>query len=217
MIIMQDYQQRLRQLSTIAVESVAVPLANEMLAEVKNRIVLDGKKSDNTQIGQYSVKSAYFEKKVFDKQSAFKPTGKKESILYSTVNINTGKVKSPKRRTITSFGEKIYSKGEKGFQYDERMTMFLAGGYKELRLIQGKPIDKINENYTGSTLAAYQQAQGEGFIVQGFTTQKSSLIRHGQELKRGDIFKPTKEELATYNTEFSKGIQDLQVKILKGV
>lgn len=180
MITMQDYQQRLRQLSTIAVESVAVPLANEMLAEVKNRIVLDGKGSNNAPIGQYSTKSAYFGREAFDKQGAFKPQGK--------------------------FGARKDAK-----------TMYIPTGYKGLRDVQGKPSDKINENYTGSTLAAYQQAQGEGFIVQGFTTQKSSLIRHGQELKRGDIFKPTKEELTTYNTGFSKGIQDLQVKILKGV
>lgn len=171
---MQEYQARLRKLSAIAVESIAVPLANEMLANIKNRIVLDGKKTDEGQIGQYSTKSAYFGRQAFDKQSAFKPQ-------------------------------------------KNRKTMFIPDGYKGLRQIQGKPTQFINENYTGSTLATYQQTNGNGVILQGFTTEKSSLIRKGQEAKRGKIFSPSADELKLYNTEFAKGVQEVQVKILRGV
>ncbi len=37
------YISKIRELANIAVEHAVVPAANEMLAEVKNRIALDGK------------------------------------------------------------------------------------------------------------------------------------------------------------------------------
>lgn len=77
---MQEYYGKLQGLledaSLKIAQKATVPAANEMLAEVKNRIVRDGKKSDDSEIGNYSTKSAYFGREAFDKKSSFKPQGK---------------------------------------------------------------------------------------------------------------------------------------------
>lgn len=172
---MPEYISKMQELAAISAEAAIIPAANEMLAEIKNRIVIDGKGSSGNQIGQYSTKAAYFSQQQFDKKGAFKPRGK--------VRTNT-------------------------------KTMYLPAGYKELRDIQGKPTDNIKVNYTGSTMAAYQQAAVEGGVVQGLTTERAKDIREGQERKRGNIFAPTKDELDIFNKNVAKEIAGLQIKIL---
>jgi hypothetical protein len=82
-----------------------------------------------------------------------------------------------------------------------KSTMYIATGYKGLREIQGKPTGSVNETYTGSTMLAYQMQPISNGAVIGFTTQKASLIRKGQEAKKGKIFSPTQEEMNIYNEE----------------
>ncbi len=77
----QEYLQRLKSLRDNAtekvVENIIVPNANELLANIKNRIVRDKKNSSGSSIGQYSTKPIYASVDQFDKRGAFKPIGKR--------------------------------------------------------------------------------------------------------------------------------------------
>lgn len=211
--------------------SAYLPAVNELLAEVKNRISVDGKNTAGGSIGQYSTKSAYFTKKQFTKQSAFKGTGKSESSLYSTVSIKVnkktkaityGKVNKAKRLTGIIGGKEVGIKNAVGFHAEERTSMFLPGGYKELRLIQGRDISKINETYSGSLMLAFQLQVNEKDIVTGMTDKKSALIRAGQEdgtkkMKgRGKIFYASEAELTTYAVNVAEIQAEVITKIMAG-
>jgi hypothetical protein len=179
---LEQYRDRIAALAKAAsqkqAEAIIIPAGNEMLALLKNRIIVDGKGSNNNVIGQYSTKSAYFSQSQFDKKSSFKPRGK----------VRTG-----------------------------TKTMYIETGYKGLREIQGKPVDNIKENYTGSTMAAYQQVAQQAAIVQGMTTKKASDIRKGQEQKKGKIYQPTQDELSDFKKNIIAATQQLTINILNGV
>lgn len=177
---LEEYQERLRNLASVAAQSAAeqiiIPNANELLAKIKNRIQIDGKNSSGSDIGRYSKKPAYYSRDQFDKKSSFKPIGK------------TGK------RT--------------------KSTMYVSDGYYGLRGLQGKPNDKINETYTGSTMASYQLEPIEKGAVIGFLNKQSSDIRKGQEKKRGPIFSATDEEMREYSEQVAKDTAEITLKIL---
>lgn len=77
---LQEYTNNLKQLAGDASAKLAlnirVPAANMMLATIKNRIIREGKASDNSEIGRLSTKPAYFSRKAFVVKGAFKPQGK---------------------------------------------------------------------------------------------------------------------------------------------
>lgn len=183
----EEYILKLKQLRDIvserAVQEILVPNTNELLANIKNRIVRDKKNSSGSQIGTYSIKPMYATQKQFDKKSAFKPIGKK------------GPTKS---------------------------SMYLPGGYSQLRSIQGKQVDGVNVNYTGSTMLSYQmQVKGKD-VVLGFTDIESSKIRKGLENGTkgrkgyGNIYNATQQEIANYNKNVAEDSKELTLKILHG-
>lgn len=99
-----------------------------------------------------------------------------------------------------------------------RKTMYLPHGYKQLRDIQGKPTDNIKANYTGSTMAAYQQQVTDKEVLQGMTDKRSSEIRKGLERqKKQDIYKPTKQEIEDYKEDVMKEFKSLNLKLIAGV
>lgn len=187
-ITLEQYQNKLSQLakegSEKAIESIVVPAANELLANIKNRIIKDGQKSDGSKIGNYSVKPIYVEREAFIQKSKFKPKGK------------TGKTTFDNGRPHKS--------------------MYLQQGYKELRSIQGRPVDKINEFYSGSTMASYQMEVQSNQVLLGITNEKSAKIRAGQEKRFGKIFSATRQEIEDYNKEVVKGNKDLVSRIFNG-
>lgn len=77
----QEYLERLKKLRDQSVEKmvdqVIFPNGNELLANIKNRIVRDKKNSSGGSIGQYSIKPMYATVNQFDKKGAFKPVGKR--------------------------------------------------------------------------------------------------------------------------------------------
>lgn len=153
-----------------------VPAANELLAETKNRIVLDGKKTDGNLIGHYSTKSMYASKDQFVKKGAFKNVGKT--------------------------GDKTKS------------SMYLPGGYKQFRSIQGRQVEKIDESLSGNTMASYQLEVADKAILLGMVNQKASKIRKGQDKKFGSIFASSVQELTDYQDNVTKSVQELQRKAL---
>jgi hypothetical protein len=96
-------------------------------------------------------------------------------------------------------------------------SMYLPQGYKELRQVQGRPTDKINETYSGDTMAAYQlEATPNGAKI-GFINERASKIRNGQEARFGKIFYAQKEELELYNKDVTEAAKEFTLKFLKGV
>ncbi len=152
--------------------NIFVPATTRLLGEVKNRIQLDGENTSGGQIGQYSTEPMYATREQFDRGSSFKPQGKKQVVNNGQ---RTKKTKGP-----------------------DRKSMYLPGGYKELRNIQGKPIDKVNLTYRGDLMNSYQQTVKENEIVQGLVSEKESLKRQGLEKKYGSVLKPQKEEIQRY-------------------
>jgi hypothetical protein len=177
----QEYQKKLAellQLATVrAYQEVIVPEANELLAETKNRIAIDGKKADGSKIGNYSTKGAYYSREQFVKKGKFKPVGK------------TGK--------------------------QTKSTMYLPSGYKQLRDIQGRSTDKVNENYSGQTLLDYDLEPRDKSIVLGFVSERSSKIRKGQDKRfGGDIWHSSKEELDNYQKNVTEQTEIITQQIL---
>lgn len=80
MLTVEQYIAALQQLPAktqeMMAESIVVPSGNLMLGLIKNRILLKGEKTDGGDIGHYGTKAAYYSRKQFVKQGAFKGTGK---------------------------------------------------------------------------------------------------------------------------------------------
>lgn len=195
----EKYNSLPEELKERAISYIMVPAANELLAEIKNRIVLDGKKTDTNQIGKYSGKAAYFGIEAFDKKGSFKAQskGNKKTKVF---DVST---KKGRQQNITN-------------EYREPKTMYLAKGYKQLRNVQGKPTDKINLNYTGSTLFDYQLQAKQNEVLLGFVSERSSQIRKGQERKRGKIFYATEAEMKQYKENVITAANDLTLEIFRG-
>lgn len=190
MITLEQYTERINglaeRLSQGAAMYVIVPTANELLANIKNRIMIDGKDSNGNKIANYSTKPAYYTREQFDRRGSFSAKGKNSRNDFANGN--------------------------------KRKSMYLQGGYKELRSIQGKPVNTMVLNYTGSTMNAYQQKVTENEVLQGMTTELASDIRHGHEERLNkDIYKPSKSELEAYNKNIVEELAELNVKILTGV
>lgn len=92
-------------------------------------------------------------------------------------------------------------------------SMYLPGGYKQLRDIQGRPTNQINEFYTGDTMLAYQMQSKDKEVLLGLVNERAAKIRHGQEKMFGRIFSATDDEIKEYNQNVSKESADLVTSI----
>lgn len=115
------------------VESVGIKQAEALL---KERVFTNGIATDGNPIGQYSSKAGYYGIKAFDVTGAFKPTGKSAKILKSGVGLKQGTVGNKPRK-----------------------TMYLGGGYRQLRAIQGKRTDTVNLQYKNDLKDSIQTAK----------------------------------------------------------
>lgn len=74
-----QYQLRLNEMlntsSQEIIDRAIVPAANNLLADIKNRISNDGKDSEGNKLKDYSTKPSYYQKDDFVKKGAFKPRG----------------------------------------------------------------------------------------------------------------------------------------------
>lgn len=187
-ITLEEYQGKLQQLaregSENAIERILVPASNELLANIKNRIIQEGQKSDGSKIGNYSTKPMYVEQQAFIQKSKFKPRGKT--------------------------GETTFDNGQ------PHKTMYLQQGYSQLRSIQGRPVDKINEFYTGSTMNSYQLQVESGQILLGLTNEKAAKVRAGQEKRFGKIFYAKKDELDEFKKDLLNKNKELVTQIFNG-
>src|SRR5690606_9970780 len=137
-------------------ERITVTRAGELLATIKNRITRDGKNSSGQQIGHYSTKPMYATAEQFDKKSSFKPGGKaqQKTLVFSVSN-------RKKKKVNVKSDFRPYS------------SMYLPGGYKELRNIQGKPVDKVNLLYRGDLVPnGYQMQAVQNAVLLGLISER---------------------------------------------
>lgn len=91
-------------------------------------------------------------------------------------------------------------------------SMYLPHGYKEFRDIQGFETAYVNETLSGATMNAYQSEVNQETMLLGFTTDKSSKIRRGQEKHwKAPIFSPSVREVTTYDDAVSAGMAKVYV------
>ena len=79
-----------------------------------------------------------------------------------------------------------------------KSTMYLPGGYRQLRALQGLEVRKVNLEYTGELNRSMRAIVNKGKVRIGFRTKKNTLKAEGLEKKYrlvGKIFKPSKAEL----------------------
>lgn len=155
---------------------VMVPASLKLLANFKNRIFKDGKDSNESDLGGYSTKPTYKNKKDFVNKSGFKDIGKT--------------------------GKKI-------------KTMYLGGGYKQFREVQGRSAKK-NLDLTGSLRSSVQLGVKQSEIVLGITDRKESLKARGNEWQLNkNVFSLSKNEIKEYKEDIEKETQKLIKKLLK--
>ena len=77
---------------------------------------------------------------------------------------------------------------------NKRKTMFLAGGYSELRQIQARKVDKVNFKYSGSLEAGLAILQQGTEIIYGQSSQYEALKMECLEERFGVVFQLSEDE-----------------------
>lgn len=79
-----------------------------------------------------------------------------------------------------------------------KATMYVPGGYKQLRSLQGLEVRKVNLEYTGELNKSLRVVVNKGVVRIGFKDRKNALKAEGLEKKyrlKGKIFRPSKREI----------------------
>jgi len=214
-ITAQEFSDRLRDLhglvgGDLAKVALGKPALN-LYAEIRKRVFEQGKNSDNSNTGQYSVKPLYVSKKMFAKPGAFSPRGKKGEVgdkLVPTYQLKRGNIK-PTNRVIKNFS--VVKSNNK-----PRTTMYLPQGYKELRDIQGFRTDVVDLTYRGELKKDFAIAQdGQAFLI-GFKTKPQSDKRFALERQFGPVFYATTQERTKYLQAAAFNLNRLTVGALEG-
>lgn len=131
----EQYIQKLKDLATTvkqkAIESIMIPAANELLANVKNRIFLDGKNSAGQQIGTYSTRKMYAGINQFVKRSSFKPGPRKGA---KTMRLDGGykQLRSIQGRDVAKMNYEYSGGTSLAYQQQVRQNEILQGMTTEL-------------------------------------------------------------------------------------
>lgn len=193
-----NLQNLVNSLSGDLTEQMIVPPASRLLGNIKNRVQRDGKNSQGQNIGQYSEKAMYANRKQFKKTGAFKAQGQ-----------NGFK------------GEKVVTKGKgknKTYSISKSTpkSMYLQHGYKQLRDIQGMPTDIVNFTYRGDLLLDYKMVASNQKVLLGLSSEKQVKKRKGLEAKFGEVLPAMKSEIREYVEEVNEIHTELIIKKLRG-
>lgn len=201
--------------------------APELLDSIKERILKEGKNSNDGSIGQYSTKPLYASKNSFIRKGAFSPQGKNTGSngiigerLVPTQLFNQGK---PLKYSGKFLKAVLKDSKRKYKRYTivkadltKRTSMYLPEGYKELRDIQSLRTDFVNLSYRGDLLQDYQMAKDAQAYLLGFTNEQQVKKREGLEAKYGHVFKATTGEKDNYINRVNSLLNRLTVNTLEG-
>lgn len=202
----EEFSDRLQEvygnINDLASDTILVA-GNTMLDSIKNRIVNEGLNSEGNTIGSYSTIPIYAERDQFIK-GGFNGQGKNNKFgntigdrLVPTIRLKqTGVKKNPVKY-------KRYSAVKPSG--DERKTMYLKEGYKELRDVQGLRTDIMNFEYRGDLMEDYHTQQVAQAVLLGFGNPTQIQKRSSLERRFGHVFQPTEQEIEDYkrNANFS--------------
>lgn len=178
-------------------DNTIVISAGELLVEIKNRIVKEGRNSQDNAIGQYSTTPIYASQEQFFKKGAFNPQGKGAKF-----GLTPGDRLIPTARTKTNSTTKNPVRYNKFSvvkpDLTARKTMYLEQGYKQLRDIQGLETQFMNFKYRGDLMNSYQMQKITEAVLLGLTDEKSAKKREGLENRFGNTFYATQEETDNY-------------------
>lgn len=198
------------------IENTVAISGAELLAEIKNRIVKEGRNSQDNTIGQYSTKPIYASPEQFVKKGAFNPQGK------NNINgLTLGDRLIPTVRTKTNNTTKNPTRYNKFSvvkpNYTARKTMYLSNGYKELRDIQGLETQFMNFKYRGDLINSYQMQKTTEAVLLGLTDELSVKKREGLENRFGNTFYATQEETDNYIAKTNFLLRRLTQQFLTGI
>lgn len=188
------------------------PVATKIHADMTERIFTKGVDGANTEIGQYDTTPAYFTKKQFKKQGAFKAQGKNAKARtrrklvketkrgFDIKKVYTGKIEY-KSVTSLAAGSGKFKNGK------PRKSMYIQQGYKGLRAAQGYETKHVNLNYTAdlrNDFASKLKVEG-GLVVAVVSRDINSKKIDWLSAKYGkSIFTHTEKEREFFKTEVTK-------------
>lgn len=205
----------------LAQDALVIP-AGIMLASIKKRI-LSGKNSNGGDIGNYSQEPIYATKSQFVKKGAFKPQGKYQNQGNRIVpTVLLGKARKLKQ------GSKFLPlvEGNRGYtrfsvvknNYEERTSMYLEHGYKQLRDIQSMQTNHVDSKYSGDLLKYYQMQKVVQAVLLGFSQQLQSDKRKRMEQHfNNPIYKPTQQEINEYAKAVNFTLRRLTQNTIEGL
>lgn len=193
---LEEYHKRMRNygeaLISGVMEGVVVSAHNVMLADIINRIELDGKTSDGKPIGSYSKEEGWYTRDEFLQRTKFRAVGKRRE------KTKSGAVGKRRKKT--------------------KSTMYLSQGYYELREMQGLPVETVNLAYTRDTnsrLRSHVDLSARTAEI-GFSTEHAALVAEGNEEKYGaKIYTPGDQEMAKFAEEVIEGIREVAERLMK--
>lgn len=157
-------------LNDLVADSMELGIVN-LEAIIRKRIFNNQLDIFGNKLGQYSNKSAYFTIGQFAKTSSFKAQGKGEHLTgqkrktYSKVNSYTGE------KTTQAYKSNL----------EDRKSMYLQSGYRELRAIQGKFIGAVDFKYTDDLFLNGIEVTTEGAYQIKFKNKLSTDKIRGYE------------------------------------
>lgn len=182
----EQFQQKITdKIRSLKVADVVVfPVATVMLDKMRQRLFQQGVSGDGNKTGNYSTTPMYASKSAFI-GGGFSPRGK------NAKKTATGKLAKGSKNKSDGTGRK---------------SMYLSGGYKELRQVQGKETSFVNLQYSGLLFTDFTKLAVDGdTVVSKVGTKESADKLSWLSDKYGkDTFKHTKEEREFFKIEVQK-------------
>lgn len=189
-------------------KTIVFPVATTMQDKMRQRLFQEGISGDGNKTGVYSTTPMYASKSAFV-GGGFSPRGKNAKFVERTKKTFVFNSKYGTSGTIVKTKYKILAKGSKKKKDGtQRRSMYLAGGYKELRQVQGKETGFVNLQYSGLLFTDFTKLKIEKDSVVSKVRKKESSdkLKWLSDKYGKDTFQHTKEEREFFKKEIQKNI-----------
>lgn len=98
-------------------------------------------------------------------------------------------------------------------------SMYLPGGYSQLREIQGRRTDIKNYEYFGNLVKSFnlQSLPQQKMVIIGFDSELEAKKRQALEKRDGKAFYPSSDEIKDYADGVTEDSKQLQINLITGV
>jgi len=202
MMTQQEFQKKLAdKLSSLNANAILFEVVGIAHADMSDRLFDSGVMGNGSKIGRYSQKEAYYSRKQFKNTAAFKPVGKKTYL--QGIKQQKEEVYNVSTRKKT----KVVVKKP----FNQRETMYLPNGYKELRVLQGYESAFVNLTYSADLRRDFDThlTVDKDSVVVKLTRGINQLKAEGLTKKYGaTLFRHTKQEVDFIKEEVTKQIKE---------